>query len=105
LNSSKKAAEAAKTLTLRGRRSIMKALEQTSQMDVYDLLFENSKALLRPKDVSEILGISTKTVYDWKYRRKRRQIPEQLFLKLNGQLFIRTDILKGWFASENSKSS
>jgi predicted DNA-binding transcriptional regulator AlpA len=81
----------------------MKALDQLAGKSHWDLLFDNSKALLRPKDVSDILGVSVKTIYDWKYRAKKKRIPKQLFLKLNGQLYIRTDILKGWFASENAR--
>lgn len=67
-----------------------------------DTLFDNTKSLLRPHEVSELLGVSRETVYDWKYRSKKRGVPDKLFLKLRGKLFIRADILKSWFASEVS---
>ena len=79
----------------------MKNLRNISKRDSLDGLFENLKPLLRPKEVSQLLGFSDKTIYDWRYRKNRKTTPEHLFLKLNGRLFVRTDVLKGWMASEN----
>ena len=81
----------------------MKAVQQVPNQDTQSLLFDNMKALLRPKEVSNLLGIPKKTIYDWKYRAREKKVPEHLFIKLNGSLFLRTDILKDWFASENSQ--
>ncbi|WP_407652939.1 helix-turn-helix domain-containing protein [Bdellovibrio svalbardensis] len=64
-------------------------------------LFENLKALLTPNEVCELLGISIKTIYDWKYRGALRGVPRELFVKLNRRLFIRTDILRKWIFSQN----
>lgn len=80
----------------------MGEIKQLGLEDISEKLFENSKVLLRPHEVSHLLGISRETVYDWKYRSKKRGVPEQLFLKSRGKLFIRADILKSWFASEFS---
>lgn len=65
------------------------------------MLFENSKGLLTPLEVSNLLGISPKTIYDWKYRPVIRGVPEKLFVKFNRKLFIRTDILRNWIMSQN----
>lgn len=65
------------------------------------MLFENSKGLLTPQEVSDLLCISPKTVYDWKYRSVLRKVPVGLFVKFNRKLFIRTDILRTWILSQN----
>lgn len=65
------------------------------------MLFENSKGLLTPQEVSNLLGISPKTIYDWKYRPVLRKVPQRLFVKFNRKLFIRTDILRTWILSQN----
>lgn len=57
--------------------------------------------LMRPEFAASILGVSPKTIYDWRYRSKQRNIPSGLFVKLNRSLLIRTSILKEWIASQN----
>lgn len=64
-------------------------------------LFENSKELLSPQEVSHLLEISKKTIYDWKYRPVVRRVPDGLFVKFNRKIFIRTDILRNWILSQN----
>ena len=64
--------------------------------------FENSKSLLTPQEVCSLLGISQKTIYDWKYRPIQRKVPTGLFVKFNRKLFIRTDILRFWIRSQNN---
>jgi hypothetical protein len=66
-----------------------------------DALFENVKPLLTPQEVATILGLSPKTIYDWKYRSILRKVPIGLFIKFNRKLFIRTEILRGWILSQN----
>lgn len=63
--------------------------------------FDNLPKLLRPKGVAEALGLSTATVYDWKYRQKKRHIPAALFIKINRLLYVRTDVLSKWISSQN----
>lgn len=63
------------------------------------VLFENQPELLRPHSVAKLLGISVKTIYDWKYRGKKRNVPSDLFLSLNRSLFINTKVLKSWLLS------
>ncbi len=36
------------------------------KMDLMSFLDTDHKKLLRPNEVSKILGVSTETVYDWK---------------------------------------
>lgn len=64
-------------------------------------LFDNLPKLLRPEAVAPLLGISVKTIYDWRYRGRLRRIPQQLFLKVNRFLYLRTDVLMDWIASQN----
>jgi predicted DNA-binding transcriptional regulator AlpA len=60
--------------------------------------FEN---LMRPEQVASALGLSVKTIYDWRYRRVQKGIPPNLFLKVNRILYLRADALKEWIASQN----
>ena len=64
-------------------------------------LFKNLPKLIRPQVLADELGLSIKTIYDWKYRGKTRNIPEKLFLKICGRLYVRTDVLNHWLL-ENS---
>ena len=65
-------------------------------------LFNNLPKLIRPKVLARELDIAVATIYDWKYRAKMRKIPENLFLKIAGRLYIRTDVLGFWITSENA---
>jgi len=66
-----------------------------------ELFFENLPSLLRVEAAASLLGISKKTVYDWKYRSLERKIPLGLFIKFNGALYIQTKILKRWILAQN----
>ncbi len=66
-----------------------------------DLLFENLPKILRPEQVASILNRKVETIYDWHYRQKQRKVPKELFLKFNRSLYLRSDILKQWIASQN----
>ena len=68
---------------------------------VFDTLFENLPVMMRPDRVASVLGLSKKTIYDWHYRQKQRKVPPELFFKINRCLYLRTDILKQWIASQN----
>jgi len=68
-------------------------------------LFENLPELIKPTAAAAILGISVKTIYDWRYRLKQRKIPDGFFVKVNRSLLIRTKILKQWIASQNPSLS
>ena len=63
--------------------------------------FENLPELLRPEVAARVLGISRQTIYDWRYRQSERKIPSSLFLKINRLLYVRTNVLKEWIASQN----
>jgi predicted DNA-binding transcriptional regulator AlpA len=64
-------------------------------------IFDNLPEILRPSPTAELLGISVNTIYDWKYRGKTRNIPKDLFIKINRSLYIRTEVLKDWIISSN----
>ena len=64
-------------------------------------IFENLKALLTPQEVSKLIGVSPKTIYDWKYRQVERKVPTGLFVKFNRKILLRTDILRNWIISQN----
>lgn len=63
--------------------------------------FDNQPDLLTPQRVADLLSLSIQTVYDWKYRQKLKRIPTDLFVKLNRKLYLRTSVLRDWFASQN----
>lgn len=65
------------------------------------LLFENLPDLLKPKQAAVILNVSRETIYDWHYRRHKNGLPDGLFLAINRRLYLRTDVLKKWIASQN----
>lgn len=63
--------------------------------------FENLPELMKPEAVAELLGVSVKTIYDWRYRQELRRVPKGLFLKFNRLLYLRTEVLKQWILSQN----
>ncbi len=63
--------------------------------------FENLPELMKPEAVAELLGVSIKTIYDWRYRQELRGVPQGLFLKFNRLLYLRTEVLKQWIRSQN----
>ncbi len=67
-----------------------------------NLLFNNLPKLIKPQVLASELGLSVATIYDWKYRAKMRKIPENLFLKISGRLYVRTDVLNSWLLAENA---
>lgn len=64
-------------------------------------IFENLPELIKPELAAAVLGISIKTIYDWRYRFRERKVPNELFLKINRSLLIRTNVLRQWIASQN----
>jgi hypothetical protein len=62
-------------------------------------LFENLPDIVKPASVAKLLDISVKTIYDWKYRGKMRNVPDDLFIKLNRSLYIKTKVLRRWVTS------
>ncbi len=64
-------------------------------------IFENLPKLIKPGIAAQILSLSTKTIYDWRCRPEKNKVPLDLFLKFNKSLYIRTDVLKRWIASQN----
>ncbi len=65
------------------------------------LIFENQPELMKPEAVAELMGVSIKTIYDWRYRQKQRKVPMGLFVKFNRLLYLRTEVLKQWILSQN----
>jgi hypothetical protein len=57
-------------------------------------VFENQPVLMKATEFCSRFGYSIKTIYEWKYRPKKNNVPENLVVKFRGKLFIRTDILK-----------
>ncbi len=66
------------------------------------MLFDNLPEILRPNTAAELLGISVKTIYDWRYRQETRNIPKNLFIKINRFLYIRTSALRDWIGQQNN---
>lgn len=64
--------------------------------------FENLPEFARPQLVADTMGLSIKTIYDWRYRAGTLKAPEGLFVKFNRILYIKTEILRKWIASQNS---
>ncbi len=65
------------------------------------LFFENLPALVKAEVIASLLQISITTIYDWRYRKKQKGVPHDLFLKFNRRLYLRTEVLKRWIISKN----
>lgn len=74
------------------------------KMDLLKFLETDHKNLMRAHDVASLLGVSLETVYDWKYRSKKKNIPDGTFVKINEMLFVRSDLLRTWLNSRTTSS-
>ena len=63
--------------------------------------FDSLPELLKLDAAESLLGISRKTIYDWKYRQKQLGVPDDLFIKFNRKLYLRTESLKRWMSFQN----
>ena len=77
-------------------------------MEVLDLtkangeaLFENLRGWLRPEDLAKKTGFAVGTIYNWRHAAKSKNIPREMFVKVGGRLFVRTEVFKTWISSEN----
>ncbi|MBF0363866.1 MAG: helix-turn-helix domain-containing protein [Oligoflexia bacterium] len=66
-----------------------------------DMLFNNLPEVIRATTAAQILDVSIKTIYDWRYRQETRNIPANLFLKINRTLYLNTSVLRKWITSQN----
>lgn len=66
-----------------------------------DVFFNNLPEIMKAVAVADLLGLSIKTIYDWRYKQKTRNIPIDLFIKINRLLYLRTAVLGKWIASQN----
>lgn len=74
--------------------------ENETELDLVRFLETDHKKLLRTHEVSKILGVSQETIYDWKYRAAKKNIPVGMFVKISSMLFLRSDILKVWIQGQ-----
>lgn len=65
------------------------------------VFFDNLPELMRPEKAASVLGVAVQTIYDWRYRRQERQIPPNMFIKINRLLYIQTKVLSEWIALQN----
>ena len=63
--------------------------------------FNNLPEIMKAVAVADLLGLSIKTIYDWRYKQKTRNIPNNLFIKINRLLYLRTAVLREWITSQN----
>ncbi len=68
-----------------------------------EVLFDNLPEIIKPNMLASYLDVSIKTIYDWNYRAKTRNIPSDLFLKINRLLYIRKTVLQRWINSQNKE--
>ena len=66
-------------------------------------LFDNQPDLLSPKTVAEIIGLSVTTIYDWKYRSSKYDIPEGMLFKFGRRLKVVKPILIKWLISRSER--
>jgi len=84
----------------RDRMAFLKSQRERKPLSDFTL-FENLPEIIRPRTAASVLGISVKTIYDWHYRGKLRNVPGKMFLKMNRLLYLRTDVLRSWISSQN----
>lgn len=75
--------------------------ESKSDESRYSVLFDSRIEFLEAKEFCQIFGYKISTVYDWKYRPKKNNIPNHLFVKFRRKLHLRTDVLRRMFLSQN----
>lgn len=66
-----------------------------------ELFFNNLPEIMKAVAVADLLGLSIKTIYDWRYKQETRNIPSDLFIKINRLLYLRTAVLRKWITSQN----
>lgn len=64
--------------------------------------FENSFELITPEQAAEMLNLSVTTIYGWKYKSAKLNVPDGLFIKFQRRLYLRIEVLKAWVTSQNS---
>lgn len=67
-----------------------------------DQIFENQPKVLNPDEAAKLVGVERGTVYDWRYRPEKYNIPEGMTYKFGSKLRVRTDLLKAWYISRCS---
>lgn len=72
-----------------------------SDFQTESVFFDNLPELMRPEKAASVLGVSIQTIYDWRYRRQERQIPPNMFIKINRMLYVQTKVLTEWIALQN----
>lgn len=77
-------------------KSIKKKYNNNEARNSFGELFENLPEMMRVSEVANVLNISVKTVYDWRYRKREEKVPTDLFVKLNGLLFLNKKRLVSW---------
>ncbi len=82
----------------------MEVNQGETKLNLVSFLETQHRELLRPQEVSRILGISTETIYDWKYRAKKRNIPFGMFVKISSMLYVRSDLLRDWISKSVSET-
>jgi hypothetical protein len=70
--------------------------EEVQVNDASIKFFNNLPEIMKAVAVADLLGLSIKTIYDWRYKQKTRNIPNNLFL-----LYMRTAVLREWITSQN----
>lgn len=69
--------------------------------DDKDVIFDNLPEIIKSEVLANYLSVSIKTIYDWRYRGQTRNIPSNLFIKINRLLYIRKSVLLNWINSQN----
>ena len=75
--------------------------EDASEARISENFLSDLPEFMRIELAASVLGLSTKTIYDWRYRCVQRKMPIGLFVKVNRLLLVRTSVLKEWIASQN----
>lgn len=75
--------------------------EEVQINDASIKFFNNLPEIMKAVAVADLLGLSIKTIYDWRYKQKTRNLPNNLFIKINRLLYLRTAVLREWITSQN----
>ena len=65
-------------------------------------VFDNLPEFISPQMVAEVLPYEASTIYDWKYRPAKYDVPHNLFQakkKKGEKLLLRRDVLRAWKCS------
>lgn len=85
---------------LRSRSSKVKSIDSKS---AEKSSISDKREWISPEQAAEEYPISVFTIYDWRYRPRKYNVPPGLTQKFGRKVFISRSVLEYWVATRNSE--